>query len=326
MNVVITGSIAYDYLMFFSGEFADHLLEGELSKLSVSFLVDSLRRERGGIAANIAYTMALLRGRPRVMATVGEDFDEYRLWLEQNGVDTGAVVEVAEVYCASFFANIDRRQNQIGSFYAGAMAHAAELSFAEHAPEADLAVISPNEPAAMRQYVDECKRLGIAYVYDPSQQTIRLSGEELRAGIDGCLLLTMNEYEMSMIQEKTGLRQDDLLQLAQTLLVTRGQQGSEIYSNGEQIMIPAVAPLQVAEPTGAGDAFRGGLLRGMELGLPWEIAGRMGALAATYVLEQLGTQNHSFTVEQFVTRYREHFDDEGQLDLLLTASPSLVGG
>ena len=317
MNVVITGSIAYDYLMFFSGEFTDHLLEEQLSNLSVSFLVDSLRRERGGIAANIAYTMGLLRGRPQVMATVGEDFVEYREWLEKHGVDTSAVVEIEGIYCASFFVNTDHKQNQIGHFYAGAMSHAAELSFEKHAPRADLAVISPNEPAAMRQYVEECKRRGIAYVYDPSQQTIRLSGEDLREGIDGCMLLTVNEYELGMIQEKTGLRQDEILAQAKAMLVTRGVQGSEIYADGDCHAIPAVAPAHVEEPTGAGDAFRGGLLRGIELGLPWDICGRMGALAATYVLENMGTQNHSYTSAEFVARYREHFDDGGRLDVLL---------
>lgn len=317
MNVVITGSIAYDYVMFFAGEFADHLLEEQLSQLSVSFLVDSMRRERGGIAANIAFTMALLKGRPRIMATVGEDFGEYRTWLERHGVDTSGILEIEDVYCASFFANIDRQQNQIGSFYAGAMARAAELSFAEHAPDAELAVISPNEPAAMSSYVKECKRLGISYIYDPSQQTIRLSGDDLCAGIDGCMLLTVNEYELGMIEKKTGLTRKEILQMSGGLLVTRGARGSEIFVNGENYRIPAVPPAHVAEPTGAGDAFRAGLLRGIELGLPWNICGRIGALAATYVLEHMGTQNHVFSTAEFVARYREHFDDEGRLDVLL---------
>ena len=316
-NVVITGSIAFDYLMFFSGEFTDHLLEGQLSKLSVSFLVDSLRRERGGIAANIAYTMGLLKSRPRIMATVGEDFGEYRTWLERHGVDTSGIVEVKDIYCASFFVNTDDRQNQIGHFYAGAMAHAADLTFERHAPDASLAVISPNEPAAMRQYVRECKRLGIDYVYDPSQQTIRLSGDDLREGIDGCALLTANEYELSMIQEKTKLQEDEMLALAGGMVITHGEQGSEIRVDGQALQIPAVMPSHVAEPTGAGDAFRGGLLRGMELGLPWDISGRMGAVAAAYVLENMGTQNHAFTPAEFVARYRQHFDDEGCLDILL---------
>jgi adenosine kinase len=283
----------------------------------VSFLVDSLRRERGGIAANIAYTMGLLHGRPQIMATVGEDFGEYRTWLEQHGVNTSGVVEIKDVYCASFFVNTDHNQNQIGHFYAGAMSHAAELTFQQHAPDADLAVISPNEPGAMSQYIRECKTLGIDYVYDPSQQTIRLSGEQLCEGIDGCRLLTVNEYELEMIREKSGLTQERILDIAGALLITKGKQGSQIFVDGDRYEIPAVPPDIVAEPTGAGDAFRAGLLRGMELGLPWNVCGRMGALAATYVLEHIGTQNHSFSPAEFVARYREHFDDDGRLDQLL---------
>lgn len=317
MNVVVTGSIAYDYLMFFSGEFTDHLIQEKLRKVSVSFLVDSLRRERGGNAPNIAYTIALLKGRPKIMATAGVDFAEYRSWLEGHGVDTSAIVEIEDEFCASFFVNTDDSQNQIGHFYAGAMAHAAKLRFAEHSPDADLVIISPNEPAAMRQYVEECKQLGVAYIYDPSQQTIRLTADDLCAGIDGSYLLTVNEYELSMIQEKTGLTQEELQQMTGGILVTSGEQGSEILVDGNLHHIPPVRPRHLAEPTGAGDAFRGGLIRGIQLGLPWSISGRMGALAAAYVLENMGTQNHYFTAEDFVARYREYFDDEGALDMLL---------
>ena len=317
MKVVVTGSIAFDYLMFFPGEFTTHLLEEQLRSLSVSFLVDSLRRERGGTAPNIAYTLGLLRGRPRIMATAGQDFHEYRTWLEKHGVDTSPIVEIEDEYCASFFVNTDQNQNQIGHFYAGAMAHAARLRFAEQAPDAELAVISPNEPAAMHAHVEECKALGIPYVYDPSQQTIRLTGEDLRAGIDGCYLLTVNEYELGMILDKTGLSQQQIEQMAGGLLVTHGKSGSEILVDGERYEIPVIPPHQVAEPTGAGDAFRGGLLRGLQLALPWEMCGRMGALAAAYVLEKMGTQNHHFDPEEFVRRYRQHFDDDGALDSLL---------
>ena len=318
MKVVITGSIAFDYLMFFPGEFTNHLLEEQLRSLSVSFLVDSLRRERGGTAPNIAYTLGLLRGRPQIMATAGEDFHEYRNWLEKHGVDTSPVMEIKDEYCASFFVNTDQNQNQIGHFYAGAMAHASRLRFAEQAPEAEMAIISPNEPSAMHAHVEECQALGIPYIYDPSQQTIRLTGEDLRAGIDGCYLLTVNEYELGMIIDKTGLTRHDIEERADGVLVTYGKSGSEILVNGECHKIPVVPPQQVAEPTGAGDAFRGGLLRGLQLDLPWEVSGRMGALAAAYVLENMGTQNHHFEPDQFVRRYRRHFDDDGALDVLLT--------
>lgn len=317
MNIVITGSIAFDYLMSFPGKFTDMLLADQLHNISVSFLVDSLKRQRGGTAPNIAYTLALLGANPTVMATAGQDFGDYRVWLEKYGVDTSAIIEIEDEYCASFFVNTDEEQNQIASFYTGAMAHAKELSFATHAPNAGLATISPNDPIAMRAYAAECKRLNIPYVYDPSQQIARLSGEELHMGLDGCFLLTVNEYEYGVIREKTGLSEADILARVGGLLVTKGSDGSTLTVNGTTTHIPAVTPDRIVDPTGAGDAYRAGLMRGMQLDLPWDIAGRMGALSATYVLENLGTQNHYFTPAQFIARYREHFDDNGRLDQLM---------
>jgi adenosine kinase len=318
MKIVVTGSIAYDYLMSFPGKFREHLIPDQLHNVSLSFLVDSMRRQQGGVAANIAYTNALLGGRPTIMATVGQDFVEYRAWLESFGVDTSAITVFEDDYCASFFVNTDLEQNQIASFYTGAMAHAASLFFAVNAADTDITIISPNDPAAMDAYVQECKQLSIPYIYDPSQQTIRLTAEQLYAGLDGCLLLTVNEYELSMIQEKTGLNKAAILDKAGGLLLTKGKHGSEISINGRVIEIPAVLPDKIVEPTGAGDAFRGGLLRGLQLGLPWEIIGRIGALCATYVLENYGPQSHRYTKEAFVQRYRENFDDEGALDSLMS--------
>lgn len=277
MQVVITGSIAFDYLMSFPGKFADHLLADKLHKVSVSFLVDSLRRSPGGVAPNIAYTNALLGGHPKIMATAGQDFEEYRLWLENHGVDTSGVMVIEDDYCASFFVNTDEDLNQIASFYTGAMAYADQLSFARNAADAELAIISPNDPMAMVAYVSECKSLDLPYIYDPSQQIIRLSGEQLRDGLAGCVMLTVNEYELFMIQEKTGLSEEDILSLAGGILTTKGENGSQIRIDQQIYDIPAVPPQEVVEPTGAGDAFRGGLLRGIQLGLPWEVAGRTRA-------------------------------------------------
>jgi adenosine kinase len=319
MKTVVTGSIAFDYLMLFPGRFTEHLIADQLHNVSLSFLVDSLRRQRGGIAPNIAYTLALLGDRPTIMATAGQDFHEYRVWLEEKGVDTSAIVEIENEYCASFFATTDQEQNQIASFYTGAMAYAAQLTFAQYAADAGLVIISPNDPAAMRAYAAECRQLKIPYIYDPSQQTIRLSAEELCQGIDGAALVTVNQYEYHMIQEKTGLDEEGILQRAGGLLMTRGKEGSSVFVNGERYDIPVVPPQAIVEPTGVGDAFRAGVMRGIQLGLPWPIIGRMGALAATYVLEHFGTQNHAFTRAEFVTRFRQHFDDQGALDILLDA-------
>jgi adenosine kinase len=317
MQVVVTGSIAYDYLMSFPGKFVDAIVVNKIEKISLSFLVNSLKRQRGGIAPNIAYTMALLGGRPKIMATAGKDFSEYRAWLDEHGVDTSSIVEIEDEFCASFFVNTDEDFNQIASFYPGAMAHAGILTFAEFAPEAELAVITPNDPDAMQAYVAECQSRGLNYVFDPSQQTVRMNGKELRSGLTGCFLLTANEYEFSLIQQKTGLSEADILDCAGGLLVTKGADGSWFLMDGQEEHIPAVPPDCLVDPTGAGDAYRAGLLRGIQLGLPPRIAGRIGALAATYALEHIGSQKHSFTPAEFVCRFRQHFDDEGALDVLL---------
>lgn len=320
MKIVITGSIAYDYLMSFPGKFADNILADQIHRISVSFLVKDMKKYRGGVAPNIAYTMALLGSRPQILATAGIDFTEYRAWLEAKGVDTSLILEIENEFCASFFCTTDDSQNQIASFYTGAMAHAGQLSFAQHAPHAQLTIISPNDPGAMRAYVRECKALGIPYIYDPSQQTIWATPEELCEGLDGARFLSVNEYEFNLIQEKTGLTDKEIRQRTQGILLTKGAHGSEVMVNGDVYEIPAIAPQQVVDPTGAGDAFRAGFMRGMELGLSWEICGRMAALAATYVLEQAGTQNHFYTPAEFVARYRQNFDDAGALDVLLPQS------
>jgi adenosine kinase len=317
MKIVITGSIAFDYLMHFPGKFSEAFMADQLDKISLSFLVDTMKRYPGGTAPNIAYTMALLGSRPRVMATAGQDFKEYRAVLEAVGVDTTAIIAIEDDFTASFFVSTDDDQNQIATFYTGAMAYAKDLTFAQYAPDTELTIISPNDPTAMRAYAEECRKLGIPFIYDSSQQTARLSGEDLAASLKGAAMLTLNDYEYNLIKEKTGLSGSDIRQQVGGLLVTKGKDGALLWIDGVEYHIPVVPPKVVKEPTGVGDAFRAGLMRGMELGLPWPIAGRMGALAATYVLEHVGTQNHVFTPDEFVARYREHFDDDGALDVLL---------
>jgi len=319
MNIIVTGSIAYDYLMTFPGRFAEYILPDQLDRLSLSFLVDEMRRQRGGCAANIAYNLALLGERPRVMATVGQDFGEYRQWLEQQGVDTSLIRDEPDLFTASFFGNTDQNGHQIASFYAGAMARARELSFHDlEADEIELAVISPNDPQAMAKYAAECQELGIPYLYDPSQQIVRLAGEELREGLEGCSLLVVNDYEFELLREKTGLSAAAIRHTpSRACVVTLGAEGARIWTKEGVYDVPAVPPRRAEDPTGIGDAFRAGLIKGLALGLSWDPAGRMGALAATYALEQIGPQSHRYTLPDFVTRFREHFDDDGALDVLL---------
>ena len=319
MKIVITGSIAYDYIMTYPGEFREMLLTESLDNISVSFLVDGMTRHRGGVGPNIAYTLALLGERPFLVGTVGQDFGEYRIALEAIGVDTSGVREIGDLFTASFFVSTDLRNSQIAMFYTGAMAHASSLSLQEAVGgQADLVVISPNDPEAMQNYVQECKTLGIAYMYDPSQQVARLSGEQLADGVERAEILIVNAYEYDALCKKANLTHDELMGKARTVIVTRGENGTDIYTSDLTTHIPIVPPDRVADPTGVGDAFRGGLLRGLAAGWPWEISGRLGALAATYVLEQRGTQSHRFTRREFVDRFRLHFDDDNLLDALLT--------
>jgi adenosine kinase len=315
MSVLITGSIAYDYIMQFPGYFKDHILPEKIENISVSFLVDSMRRQRGGVATNIAYNLALLGERPRIMATVGQDFAEYRAWLEANNVDTSAIVEIKDDFTASFFVSTDMRQNQIASFYTGAMAHAHTLSFKEHArgDAIDLVVISPNDPRAMVQYARECKELRLPYVYDPSQQIIRLSGDELAEGVRGSKMTIVNEYEFEMLKNKTGWTDDQVAARTETLIVTNGEKGSQIRVGGARIEIPPVPPRHQADPTGVGDAYRGGIIKGYLKRLSWQVTGRLGSLAATYALEEYGTQNHRYTLAEFSQRYREAFGENPAL-------------
>jgi adenosine kinase len=318
MDIIVTGSIAYDYLMRFPGRFFEHLLTDELHRISVSFLVEDMTKHFGGNGGNIAYTMALLGLHPKLFGTVGRDFDSYASWLQKAGVDITTVKRIDDVFMASFFANIDVDSNQIGSFYSGAMGYAQNFKIADvYDGKPDLVVISPNDPIAMSNYCDECRQRGIRFVYDPSQQIARLNGDELRAGMTGAYLLIVNDYEVKMTMKKTDLSIDELRAMFPILIVTHGKDGSFIYHEGEEIYVPVFEAGEIKDPTGVGDAYRAGLVCGLAHNLPLKLCGEIGALCATYTLEQVGTQNHSFTPAEFITRFRSKFDDHRMLDVLL---------
>ena len=311
MRIVVTGSIAFDYLMSFPGKFTEHFLPEHFSRVSLSFLVDTMDKRRGGCAPNIAYTLALLGERPVLMATAGQDFPDYRRWLESAGVDTSLVTEVPDKFTASFFCSTDQANNQIASFYTGAMAHAAELSF-RTAGTVDLVIISPNDPGAMTQYAEECRTIGIPFIFDPGQQCARMDGDQLAAGIRGAHLVICNDYELELIREKTGFGETDILERATSLVVTRGEHGSSVYGNGQRTDVPAVTPHRIADPTGVGDAYRGGFMKGLAHKADLAVCAQVGSVAATYALEHLGGQAHAYTWDEFSGRYAEHF---GRLDL-----------
>jgi|SRR5579862_728323 len=306
MRIVVTGSIAFDYLMSFPGKFTEHLLPDHLARVSLSFLVDSMDKRRGGCAPNIAYTLALLGERPKLMGTAGQDFSDYRQWLDAAGIDTSLVATVPGKFTASFFCSTDSANNQIASFYTGAMAHAAELSF-RTAGAVDLVIISPNDPSAMTQYAEECRVLGIPFIFDPGQQCARMSGDELADGIRGADIVICNDYELELIRQKTGLGETEILAAAKSLVVTRGEHGSTVSGRLGHVSVPAVPPKQIADPTGVGDAYRAGFMKGLARRADAKTCARLGSVAATYCLEHLGGQSHAYTWDEFSRRYAEHF-------------------
>jgi adenosine kinase len=306
VKIVVTGSIAYDYLMSFPGKFTEHFLPEHFSRVSLSFLVDSMDKRRGGCAPNIAYTLALLGERPRLMATAGQDFGDYRRWLDAAGIDTTLVKDVADKFTASFFCSTDTANNQIASFYTGAMAHAGELSFRTAGP-VDLAIISPNDPGAMTQYADECRTLGIRFIYDPGQQCARMSGEELMHGLSGAEIVICNDYELELLRQKTRLDDSGILARAKALVVTRGEHGSSVIRSSGRVDVPAVTPDRIADPTGVGDAYRGGFMKGLAAGADDAVCARLGSVAATFALEHLGGTSHAYNWAEFSARYEKHF-------------------
>ena len=306
MSIIITGSIAYDYLMSFPGKFTEHFLPEHMHRVSLSFLVDTMDKRRGGCAPNIAYTLALLGVRPKLMGTAGQDFGEYRQWLDAAGIDTSLVRIIDGKFTASFFCSTDEASNQIASFYTGAMAHAAELSF-RTAPDARLAIISPNDPAAMVQYAEECRTLDIPFIWDPGQQCARMSGDDLAEGITGAAIVICNDYEFELIRQKTTLDEAGVLERAGALVITKGEHGCTVIDAHGATDVPAVTPHRIVDPTGVGDAFRGGFLKGMAVKAPLVVCARLGSVAATYALEHLGGQSHAYTWAEFRHRYEDRF-------------------
>jgi len=311
--------VAFDYLMRFPGRFVEHLIPDQMARLSVSFLVDEMRRVPGGCGPNIAYSLALLGERPLLFATAGRDAGEYRDRLEREGVDVSGLALHDDLFTASFFVSTDVDQNQIASFYTGAMARARDLSLTSlDLTTVALVILSPNDPAAMERYARECRAERLPFLYDPSQQVARLTGEELEAGLSGAAILIVNDYEYGILRHKTGLSPEDLEERVPVVVVTHGADGSTISEAvGEKRVrheVPA-ARLEAGaiDPTGVGDAYRAGLVRGLRIGAPWPVAGKMGSVAAVFALEAQGPQPPRYGGEDFVLRYRRNFGDEPAL-------------
>ena len=311
MRIVVTGSLAYDYLMTFPGRFREHFLPDRLSRLTVSFLVDDMRRLRGGVAGNIAWNLALLGARPVLVATAGNDFAEYRATLDANGVDTSRVTIIPEEFTASCFINTDLDANQIVAFYAGALSHGhrIELGGLNLGP-GDLVVISPTDPASMARAVEACRAARVPYLFDPGKQTPRLEAGQILEGMASAAVVVGNDYEFGLMAQKTERSEAELQSIAPVTVVTKGDQGSVVLERGKPPVEIPVAPIRtLVDPTGAGDAYLGGLVFGMARNLPWALAGRVAAVAAAYAIEVRGCQEHRYTHPQFLERYRSAFGD-----------------
>ncbi len=309
MRIIVTGSLAYDYIMNFPGKFSDHILPDKVHMLTVSFLVDSMRRLRGGTAGNIAYSLALLGAKTSVVSAAGQDFGEYRDEMNRVGVDTASIKLVPNEFTASCFINTDTMNNQIVAFYPGAVVHAREVTLESVGMQPDdWVIISPTDPESMLRHTQECKKAGVSYIFDPGKQTPRLDAKQILGGIDGCAALIGNDYEFGMMARTTGLSEAQLIAMAPLTIVTRGEEGSRIYARGQEpFEVPVAKPTQVVDPTGAGDAYLAGLTFGLSHKVPLEVAGRIAALAATYCIELKGCQEHRYTPADFRRRYLETF-------------------
>jgi len=308
--------------MDFPGYFKDHIMPEKIHVLNLSFLVNTMKRKRGGVASNIAYTMALLGAPPALFASVGaNDWAAYEAEIRELGIDTRFVEVVPDEFTATCYITTDMDNNQITGFYTGAMSRDKQRSL-KSVPrnELDLVVIGPTEPEPIVQFTRECQEMGVPYVYSPIWQIIRMSGDELAEGLRGAKVVVANDYEYELIKDKTGLDQHGILDHAEMVVTTKGKHGSIIMTRDEVAAIPAATPTQVLDPVGAGDAYLGGLVYALNAGMDIHRAGRVAALAAVYAIEGYGTQAHFYTREEFAQRYKDNFGEEPIITEALTAA------
>ncbi|GAA4251085.1 carbohydrate kinase family protein [Dactylosporangium darangshiense] len=314
MKIAVTGSIATDHLMHFPGRFAEQLLADQLHKVSLSFLVDDLTVRRGGIAANIAFGMGLLGLRPILVGAVGADFEDYRSWLTRHGVDCDSIYVSEVAHTARFVCTTDDDMNQIASFYAGAMSEARNIELSpvgKRVDGLDLVIIGANDPVGMLRHTEECRELGIPFAADISQQLAIMPGSEIRKLVDEAAYLLTNEYEKELLESKTGLTTEDLLDRVGILITTLGKDGVLIRSRSldAEIRVPAIRGVQTVDPTGVGDGFRSGFFAALSWGLDLERAAQTGSMVAALVLETVGPQEYAIQRDEFTKRLADTYGD-----------------
>ncbi|MEU1598546.1 carbohydrate kinase family protein [Streptomyces sp. NPDC005708] len=330
MSVLLTGSIANDYLMVFPGRFREQLVDDQLDNVSLSFLVDGLDIYRGGTGANIAFGLGQLGLRPVLVGAVGSDFGDYRSWLEANNVDTSHVRVSKHLHTARFICTTDADHNQIASFYAGAMTEAADIDLAKILPRAEgvwMAVICPDNPAAMIRHTRVCRDRSLTFAADPSQQLARMDGDDIRELVNGASFLFTNEYERDLLTQKTGWSQREVLDRVGAWVTTLGPNGATIErSDGFAVVVPAAPELRKVDPTGVGDAFRSGFLAGLTWRLDLERAGQLGCALASLVIETAGTQEYTFAPDAFLERFAAAYGEAAgaEIEPFLSPAPTQV--
>lgn len=306
MSAIICGSMAFDTIMVFDGQFKNEILPDQVHILNVSFLVPALRREFGGCAGNVAYNLKLLGGQGSPMATVGRDFKPYAEWMDEHGVDRQFLKVIDDAYTAQAYITTDKDDNQITAFHPGAMNNAHEQAIPTDG-SVSLGLVSPDGRQAMIDHAEQFAAANIPFIFDPGQGLPMFGGEELSRFLELATYVTVNDYESQMLMERTGLSLEEVAGQVDALIITKGGEGSEIHANGECITVPAASVSQLSDPTGCGDAFRAGLIYGLQQGFDWATTGRIASLMGAIKIEQHGTQNHSFTLDEFKSRYQASF-------------------
>jgi adenosine kinase len=318
-RIAVSGSIATDHLMHFPGRFADQLIAEQLHRVSLSFLADDLVVRRGGIGANVAFGLGVLGVRPVLVGAVGEDFHDYRSWLERHGVDTSGVLVSEVAHTARFVCTTDEDFNQIATFYAGAMAEARNIELkpiADRVGDLGLVLISPDDPEGMLRHAEECRERGYEFGVDPSQQLARMDGEQARTFVEGAKYLFTNAYEWELLCQKTGWGEDDILDHVGLRVTTLGADGVEIVGpDGLHIKVAAIPEHAKADPTGVGDGFRAGFLAGLHGGLELERAAQLGSLIAVLVLETVGTQEWELDRAAGLKRIADAYGEDAAVEI-----------
>jgi len=306
MSALICGSFAYDTIMVFQDYFKNHILPDKVHILNVSFHVPDMRREYGGCAANIAFNLKLLGGRPLPMGTVGKDFGPYAEWLDQHQIRRDFIKQIDDAYTAQAFITTDQDDNQITAFHPGAMNYSHQVKVGD-ATDVSIGIVSPDGRQGMLDHAAQFATAGIPFIFDPGQAMPLFDGEDFKQFIKQATWVCVNDYESQLLQDRTGWSPHAIAERVDALIVTRGGEGAHIYLSGKRIEIPPAPVSAIVDPTGCGDAFRGGLLYGLTNGLGWEVTGRIAALMGAFKIEQHGTQNHRFTLDQFRERYQTVF-------------------